>query len=605
MNIIISYSGNVSCQLPPPANVFQYFLREMVLLVRHVFLDQDTCRSRKRNTSSALRTIVSDDVLFSTCMEQFLRFDEYVQTESSHISAAKTKSVRNSHDIMVPRNEWFVPIPRLTGLITYYRDRLNRWVELEHDTTMYLLSSVPLPDMGRHYLHKTPSDISFNTAFPTFVETLVSLLNSAQEKCKEAFSPFGKFDDKYPVIFEWHPTSFYHLAEYLNRVQMPLVVSFLDATTAWTKQQLRHFVSCVQRLLRPTSSAKSSWSVSVTSTMLSTDQVTTKDILTGLLQDYCNMTGGTRCISSFLSTQSLYWESVEMRDDVSCHFVSAQEVSASNILKRMNNSVSRLSEAMLDELASSIAESMVVDDASVASYLMKIHYILEEESNSIDLNVLARRLETTPMKTSPTDSLDRAFPSKSKFPFLDISPDLVDFLSTLRDLVNILNDFACVSSSEVVIAADKLKSNLADNLSLKLIEVLLDVPEINSAKGEVQVSIDIQAIAEIFYLPSRLQFSDLKYFGSFDRLLNIVKLMTLEYISFVSLRTAFSGLGGCQHGYSTDYAAVDIILENLTSDDKVVKQAQDMLRAKGFDALDLRDALIVLYKMDKTVGRYF
>ena len=191
--------------------------------------------------------------------------------------------------------------------------------------------------------------------FPTFVQTLVSLLNSGQEKCKLAFSPFGKFDDKYPVIFEWHPTSFYHLVEYLNRVQMPLVVSFLNATTAWTKQQLRHFVSCVQRLLRPTSSAKSSCSVSVTSTMPSTNQVTTKEIIMGLLQDYCNMTGGTTCISSFLSTQALYWESVEMQDEVSCHFVSAQEVSASNILKRMNDSVSRLSKAMLDELASSIA----------------------------------------------------------------------------------------------------------------------------------------------------------------------------------------------------------------------------------------------------------
>jgi len=84
-----------------------------------------------------------------------------------------------------------------------------------------------------------------------------------------------------------------------------------------------------------------------------------------------------------------------MRDDVSRHFVSAQEVSASNILKLMNDSVSRLSEAMFDELASSIVESMVVANASVASYLMKIHYILEDESNSSDLNVLARRLETT------------------------------------------------------------------------------------------------------------------------------------------------------------------------------------------------------------------
>ena len=603
MDIIISYSGNVSCQLPPPAKVFQHFLREMVLLVRHILLDDDTSRSQKRKTSSALCTIVSDDVLFSTCMEQFLRFDEYVQTESSSKkSTVKTKSVRNSHDIMVLQNESFVPIPRLIGLITPYRDRLDRWVELEHDTAMYLLSSVPLPDIGRHYLHKTPSDINFKTAFPTFVETLVSLLNSAQEKCKVAFSPFGKFEDKYPVMFEWHPTSFYDLAKYLNRVQMPLVVSFLDATTAWTKQQVRHIVSCVQRLLRPTPSAKLSWSVSVNSTIPNSDQVATKEIITGLLQDYCSMTAGASCISSFLSTQALYWESVEMLDDLSCDFVNAQEVSASNILKRMNDSVSRLSEAMLDELASSIAESMVVDDASVASYLMKIHYILEEESDGSEVNVLARGV-TTPSKTSPTDSLDRAFPLKSKFPFLDISPDLVDFLSTLHDLVNTFNDFACVSSSEVVIAADKLQSNLADNLSLKLIEVLLDVPEINSAKGEVQVSIDMQAIAEIFYLPSRLQFSDLKYFGSFNRLLDIVKLMTLEYISFISLRAAFSGLAGCQHDSSTDYAAVDMILENVTSDEKVVKQAQDMLRVKGFDALDLRDALIVLYKMDKTVGR--
>jgi hypothetical protein len=76
------------------------------------------------------------------------------------------------------------------------------------------------------------------------------------------------------------------------------------------------------------------------------------------------------------------------------------------------------------------------------------------------------------MKSSPTNSLDRAFHSKSKIPFFDISTDLGDFLSTLRDLVNILNDFACVSSSDVVIAAEKLKSNLADNLSSKLTQSL-------------------------------------------------------------------------------------------------------------------------------------
>jgi hypothetical protein len=89
---------------------------------------------------------------------------------------------------------------------------------------------------GTGCINLTP-DITCNAAFPIFVETLVSLLHSVHIKCKVTFSPQGNLDAHHSVLLEQHPQSSYYLTEYLNRVQVPLIVSYLDAALAWTKQQ--------------------------------------------------------------------------------------------------------------------------------------------------------------------------------------------------------------------------------------------------------------------------------------------------------------------------------------------------------------------------------
>ncbi len=312
-----------------------------------------------------------------------------------------------------------------------------------------------------------------------------------------------------------------------------------------------------------------------------------------LVRHCCKMIGGTACVASLLLDQSLYWEGIEMRDDFSFHVSHSKTISASNILKRTYDSVFRVSKAMVDDLASAIVESMIVDDANVASYLMKIHHILEEETHSIDSNSLLQRKDDRHGLLS-WDPRDPQVHSQSKFSSMSISPDLVDLLPTINDLVNCLN--GTEQNTAIVNAADMLRSSLADGLSLNLIEVILSAPEIRSSEGAFQVSVDMQAIAELFSLPIHVQHTSKRYDGSFARLLDILKLMTLPYHTFSSLRVAFANLAGVQHESTADYGGVEIALEKMMADDKVVEQAQDMLQAKDLLWLDIRDALVVLFK---------
>jgi len=98
----------------------------------------------------------------------------------------------------------------------------------------------------------------------------------------------------------------------------------------------------------------------------------------------------------------------------------------------------------------------------------------------------------------------------------------------------------------------------------------------------------MQTIAEFFFPTIRLQGVGSLYHGSFDRLMDIVKLMTLDRHQFLSLCEAFNNLVlGYDLSHNTNYDEVDGMLECLTSDEKITELFQDMLRAKGFPSLNL------------------
>jgi len=563
--ILMSNSTNNSFRykLPPPVYIYRYFLREMVLLVRNVLRESHhrTESSQSITNATALCTIVSDDVLFSTSMEHMLRFDDYVLHEANqvHFTNDDTSTFINE---MLPYIT-MVPIPRLTGIIVNHADRFNRWVELEHDAALNILSTVSL-SVEKQDKSKLEANIKLDTTLPVFVETLASLLHSAHSKCKVAFSPLGNLDAHHPVLVETDPKSSYFLTEFLNRVQVPLIVSYVDVTSAWAKQQVRRISNSVRKLM--SSAAPRPWSTSAVlwSTNTSNDE-SNKEVMGCLVQQCCKMIGGASCISSLLLAQSLYWEDIENRDEFSSFH--SKNISASNILKRMNDSVFHVSKAMVDDLSSAIVESMIVDDASVASYLMKIHHILEEDTHS-----------------------------QSKFSSVGISPDLVDLLTTINDLVNCLDGVFHEHNKAVAAAANMLRSSIADGLSIHLIDVILNAPEMHNSKGAIQLSFDVRAVAGLFPLPDHMQHTDKRYFGSFDRLIDILTLITLPYQPFSSLRAAFTVLAGIQYECTADYNGIEIALEQLMLDDRVVEQAQDMLHAKELYWLDLRDALEILFK---------
>lgn len=563
--ILMSTSPNDSFlfKLPPPVYIYRYFLREMVLLVRNVLRESHHSKelTQSMTSSTALCTIVSDDVLFSTSMEHMLQFDDYVLHEANKVYDTDSDS-STSIDTILPYII-MVPIPRLTGIIIHHGDRLSRWIELEHDAALNILSAVLLP-VDKQDESKLESSIISNTMLPIFVETLASLLHSAHSKCKLAFSPQGNLDAHHSVLIETTPKSSYFLTEFLNRVQVPLIVSYVDVTLAWAKHQVRRISSSVRQLMssaapKPWSNATVSWSSNT-----SNDE-TNREVMERLVHQCCKMIGGATCISSLLLAQSLYWEDMETRDYFASFY--SNNISASNILKRMNDSVFHVSRAMVDDLSSAIVESMIVDDASVASYLMKIHHILEGDSYS-----------------------------HSQFSSVVISPDLVDLLTTIQDLVSCLDHVFHEHNTSVAAAANMLRSSIADGISIRLIDVILSAPEIHSSKGANQLSFDMRAVAQLFSLSDHVKHTNKRYYGSFDRLMDILTLLSLPYQPFSSLRAAFTLLAGVQYESTADYNGIDIALEQLMVDDRIVDQAQDMLRAKELFWLDLRDALVILFK---------
>ncbi len=225
-------------------------------------------------------------------------------------------------------------------------------------------------------------------------------------------------------------------------------------------------------------------------------------------------------------------------------------------LARFGRSLERLVEVMVDEVASSFVETILMERAKFASYLMMASHLLASQEWDGDDTDLSIELKETR-----------------------------GVLALLHQVCNSIlfvpkDDTGEKSSSERDIAQfapRAIQTHIMNRVADKLLEVALDVNEVTPdlwQEGSQIFARDIHVLVGSFTGLSLVH-----------RLLDVVQLMTLNSSASQGLFEALGGLVG-----ATDY----LDIHDFSSDETIHDEAVMMLKAKGFVHLELKDAVAIL-----------
>ena len=227
-------------------------------------------------------------------------------------------------------------------------------------------------------------------------------------------------------------------------------------------------------------------------------------------------------------------------------------------LSRVGRSLERLRDALVDECASTIVETVIVERAKLASYMMRCSHML-----SLD------------------DPLEHTH---------ELSHDLHATATILWTVSSACNDGKSVQDRGIIqigaaFAPSVLRRNVIDRVAEKFLEVALNVhgmtPEITLA-GAKHFHDDV---VELFGDPPHPPLT--------MRLLEVVRFMTIDPKPFQELRRAISDLLG--HG--SNHEPIDLAL--VEGDGIVLDEAVSMIRAKGYSSIYLEDALCILNRRER------
>lgn len=230
-------------------------------------------------------------------------------------------------------------------------------------------------------------------------------------------------------------------------------------------------------------------------------------------------------------------------------------------LSRVGRSMERLRDALVDECASTLVETVIMERAKLASYLMRCSHLL---------------------------SLDDA-PGN----YGELSPDLqataTIFSTVLRVCTEISSpddqdEFASVSA----FAPMAIRSNVTDRVAEKFLEVALDAhgmtPEITFAG------------AECFHSDVLALFGDPSHPPLAMRLFDVTKFMTIPPKPFQELSMAISSL------VQLDPFVEPLHIGAFEEDGTVLDEAVSMLRAKGFSWMYLEEALSIVNRRSRATS---
>ena len=238
-------------------------------------------------------------------------------------------------------------------------------------------------------------------------------------------------------------------------------------------------------------------------------------------------------------------------------------------LARFGRALRKLCSVMIEEFAKAFVETILMEGAKLASYVMLASHILSSEE--------------WPSGGGSNDS------GGEDNTTTDLSPELRETTTVLHQFHQLCNSILSLGGHNEDGATDsedhrvanfapvEIRTHVMNRIAVKFLDVALDMdnvsPDIWQAGAKV-FSRDVAVIIGPSDIPLAL------------RLMDVTMLLCLDTIYIQSLFDALTGLVGLPVEY--------LDIEDFTTDGTIYDEATSMIKAKGFSYLELEDVVSIL-----------
>ncbi|CAJ1943040.1 unnamed protein product [Cylindrotheca closterium] len=310
--------------------------------------------------------------------------------------------------------------------------------------------------------------------------------------------------------------------KYLREVAVPLCSQFVDA--------LHERINSLKRRLFNYSNKRRIVS-----------GLAPRDELKASIFEWIEVINGARLAADLLGRQDS-WQQEES--------VAASQ--SDHDLARFGRSLERLNEVMIDEFLVSFVETILLEHAKCASYIMMAQHLLatqEWEEDGSDLSVELRETKLA-----------------------------LEILRTgCNEVVNATDDATGASQapSPFAFAPVVMQEQVMERLAHKFMEVAMDVHSMTPEIWQTGARVFARDVHVLFFGAP---------FPLCQRLLDVAILMTVDSKVAHSLFLALVGLTGARR----------LSMDDFINDERLFDEAVSMIRAKGFNRLELSDVISVL-----------
>mmetsp|Transcript_40061 Transcript_40061/g.96721 ORF Transcript_40061/g.96721 Transcript_40061/m.96721 type:complete len:727 (-) Transcript_40061:188-2368(-) len=269
--------------------------------------------------------------------------------------------------------------------------------------------------------------------------------------------------------------------------------------------------------------------------------VAPRDELKATIFEWIEVINGTRLAADLLGRQDA-WQEDE----------SAAASQSDHDLARFGRSLERLNEVLIDEFLVSFVETILLEHAKCASYIMMAQHLLasqEWEEDGSDLSVELR---------------------ESKLALEILRTVSNEIISATEDTTG-----APQAPSPFAFASVVIQEQVMERLAHKFMEVAMDVHSMTPEIWQTGTRVFARDVHILFFGAP---------FPLCQRLLDVVSLMTVDNKLAHSLFLALVGLTGAQR----------LSMDDFVNDERLFDEAVSMIRAKGFSRLELPDAISIL-----------
>jgi len=553
-----------------------YFLREISRMTRHVlrsksfFQHPDVVGSECQDRTIVLRGI-----------EQLFLFDTFIEDKMKDIGVGYSGV-----------NVSLLPIRMLDTFLSSNESLFRWWLEDERDGIIAALHECGSSSLSSY---QNDEDILFTSSmdnivdkeeegentssvdrlYPPISELFIALLHSARSKSN---------------MFMSHQSR----QMYIAVIIAPACSVYLDLVHA----EATHLRK--QLLARPPSTSSStSTGVPSVNVLRSTTNLPSEKLLTCNTMEWSALITGTHLASQLLLQPSP--SSTDTSDD-------------NNILEKVGVSMQHLCSAMVDDYTSALVETIIMERAKLATYMMRAPFLLSDplpDLPELPLSGSERRGQR-----------DRDTSNDSKI--LALSPDLNDSMHVVSVSIKACNevkakvgsmfqlDVSSSNSGEVepsmmlYYGCQSIHDAIKCAIGQKLLDIALDpqgmTPEIYQSGG-MQFECDVKAFNRLFSARQANQQP-----GPMERVVTSARLMSLESSQIHTLRETFRSLvvdtdttirnlfGRTvdESGEMNEPSNSRLDVDDFYKDQRLVDEASNMLEAKGFNELALEEALSIL-----------